>query len=81
MYIQLNATESKTYLKSLQYKKYWYYLVYCNNKSNSDNCLKWRTIASKINGTTKSVRISLKLQHSVMKLNNSNKFDLCYYGQ
>ena len=37
------------------------------------------TIASKINVTLKDVRLSEKLQHSVMKFDSSNKFDLCYY--
>ena len=39
------------------------------------------TITSKINVTPKGVRLSEKLQHSVMKFDRSNKFDLCYYGQ
>ena len=42
------------------------------------------TIASKINDTPKCVRLSencSNLQHSVMKFDRSNKFDLCYYGQ
>ena len=37
--------------------------------------------ASKINITPKGVRLSEKLQHSIMKFDRSNKFDLCYYGQ
>ena len=39
------------------------------------------TMASKINVTPKGVRLSDKLQPSVMKFDRSNKFDLCYYGQ
>ena len=39
------------------------------------------TIASKIYVTPKGVRLSEKLQHSVMKFDRSNKFDLRYYGQ
>ena len=39
------------------------------------------TIARKINVTPKGVRLSEKLQYSVMKFDRSNKFDLCYYGQ
>ena len=40
------------------------------------------TTASKINVTPKGVRLSEKLQHSVVKLLDlSNKFDFCYYGQ
>ena len=39
------------------------------------------TIASKINGTPKGVRLSENLQHSVMKFDRSNKFDFCYCGQ
>ena len=38
------------------------------------------TITSKINVTPKGVRLSEKLQHSVMKFDRSSKFDLCYYG-
>ena len=41
-------------------------------------------MASKINVTPKGVRLSKNcsdLQHSVMKFDHSNKFDLCYYGQ
>ena len=40
-----------------------------------------RAIVSKINVTPKGVRLSEKLEHSVMKFDRSNKFDLCYYGQ
>ena len=29
----------------------------------------------------KGIRLSEKLQHSVMKFDRSNKFDFCYYGQ
>ena len=29
----------------------------------------------------KGVRLSEKLQHSVMKFDRSNKFEFCYYGQ
>ena len=39
------------------------------------------TIVSKINVTPKGIRLSEKLQHSVMKFDRSNKFDLCNYGQ
>ena len=43
------------------------------------------TIASKINVTPQKCQIVRKncslLQHSVMKFDRSNKFDLCYYGQ
>ena len=43
------------------------------------------TITSRINVTPppkkKGVRLSEKLQHSVMKFDRSNKFDFCYYGQ
>ena len=41
-----------------------------------------RTITSKINVTPTGVRLSENiyvLQHSLMKLDRSNKFDLCYY--
>ena len=37
------------------------------------------TITSKINGTPKGIRLSEKLQHCVMKIERSNKFNLCYY--
>ena len=40
-----------------------------------------RTIASKINVTSKGVRLSEKLQHSVMKFDRSNKFDISYNRQ
>ena len=39
------------------------------------------TTVSKINVTPKGVRLSEKLQHSVIKFDRSNKFDLCYYEQ
>ena len=29
----------------------------------------------------RGVRLSEKLQHSVMKFDRSDKFDFCYYGQ
>ena len=37
-----------------------------------------RTISSKINVTSKGVRLSEILQHSVMKFDRSNKFEKCY---
>ena len=40
-----------------------------------------RTSASKINVTPKGVRLSEKQQHSVMKFDRDNKFDLCYYRE
>ena len=41
------------------------------------------TIANKVNVTPDGGRLAekLQLQHSAIKFDRSNKFDLCYYGQ
>ena len=53
-------------------------------RGSLDSSISSLCIASKINVTTKDVRLSEKLQLTAALCNEfdrSNKFDLCYYGQ
>ena len=55
--------------------------ILLNLLKQNKEAFKRGNIASKINVTIKGVRVSEKLQYSVMKFVCSNKSDLCYYGQ